>query len=405
MKKTVLLLGTMDTKGAEFGYVKEKIAKNGHRVIVLDAGILGAPQLEPDISNEEVAQAAGTSIHDLVAQGKEGVAIDLMTKGASSMVQRLYDSGKFNGILALGGSMGTSLATAVMRTLPIGIPKVMVSTMASSDTRVYLDSKDIVMIPSVADIVGLNPVTKRVLATAAGAISGMVLSDPGPIPSEKPLIGLTLHGDLMPCMRLCKGMLEEKGYEVVIFAAVGSGGKAMEELIDQGVIGGVFDLVTHEVACHLFQGICDAGPARLETAGKKGVPQLVTPAKTDILSFSPRVGLPERFKGRRVWMHNPDLGVVRLNKDEMSLVGVTMAEKLNRSAGPTAVIIPKRGLSSYGTGWEEFYDEEADLALFEILKRKLKPEIRVFEVDAHVNERSFAERATDLMDELMQKLA
>ena len=403
MGKTILVLGTMDTKGLEFAYVKEKIMEKGHGVIVVDAGILGASQLEPDISHEDVARAAGTSIRDVVAQGQEGVAIELMTKGAARIVEGLYHSGKFDGILALGGTMGTSLATAVMRRLPIGIPKVMVSTVASSDTRVYIDHKDIVMIPSVADIVGLNPVTKRVLALAAGAISGMVLSDPGPITSEKPLIGLTLHGDLMPCMRRCKGMLEEKGYEVVVFAAVGSGGKTMEELIDQGVIRGVFDLVTHEIACHLFGGICDAGPARLEAAGKKGVPQLVTPAKTDILSFSTGLGLPERFKGRRVWMHNPDLGLVRLNKEEMSLVGEIMAEKLNQSVGPTAVIIPKHGLSSYGKGWEEFYDEEADLALFEILKRKLKPEIRVFEVDAHVNDRLFAERATEQLHQLMQQ--
>ncbi len=403
MEKTILLLGTMDTKGSEFGYVKEKITENGHRVIVIDAGILGAPQLQADISNEEVAQAVGTSIRDLVAQGKEGVAIELMTKGASNIVQRLHRTGKFDGILALGGSMGTSLATAVMRTLPIGIPKVMVSTMASSDTRVYLDNKDIVMIPSVADIVGLNPVTKRVLATAAGAISGMVASDPGPIPSEKPLIGLTLHGDLMPCMHFSKTMLEAKGYEVVVFAAVGSGGKTMEELIEQDVINGVFDLVTHEITCHHFGGLCDAGPSRLEAAGKKGIPQLVVPAKTDILSFSPSLGLPERFQGRRAWMHNPDLGLVKLNKEEMTLVGETMAEKLNRAVGSTAIIIPKGALSCYGKGWEEFADEEADLALLEILKKKLRPEVSVVEVDAGINERRFAETATNLLDEIFKK--
>ncbi len=403
MEKTILVLGTMDTKGLEFGYVKEEITENGHGFIVLDTGILGAPQLESDISNVEVAQAAGTSIYDLVEQGKEGVAIDLMTKGASSIVQRLYRSGKFDGVIALGGSMGTSLATAVMRTLPIGIPKVMVSTMASSDTRVYLDNKDIVMIPSVADIVGLNPVTKRVLATAAGAISGMVASDPGPIPSEKPLIGLTLHGDLMPCRRLSRTMLEAKGYEMVVFAAVGSGGKTMEELIEQGVINGVFDLVTHEIPCHQFGGLCDAGPSRLEAAGKKGIPQLVVPGKTDILSFSAGLGLPEQFKGRKTWMHNPDLGLIRLNKQEMSLVGHTLAEKLNKALGPTAVIIPKHGLSSYGKGWEEFYDEEADSALFDVLHSRVNPQIPVIEVDSGINDRVFAEQATNLLDNLMKE--
>jgi uncharacterized protein (UPF0261 family) len=403
MGKTILVLGTMDTKGLEFGYVKEKITENGHGVIVLDAGILGAPQLESDISNEEVAQAAGTSISDLVAQGKEGVAIELMTKGAASIVQGLYHAGKIHGILALGGSMGTSLATAVMRRLPIGIPKLMVSTMASSDTRPYLDNKDIVMMPSVGDIVGLNRVTKRVLAIAAGAIVGMVTADPGPIRSDKPLIGLTLHGDLMSCMYACKSMLEEKGYEMAVFAAVGSGGKTLEELVEHGVIDGVFDLVTHEIACHLYGGLCDAGPSRLEAAGRKGIPQLIVPGKVDIITFSTGLGIPERFEGRKTWMHNPDLGLIRLNKQEMSLVAEVMVEKLNKSVGPTAMIIPQRGLSNYGKGWEHFYDEEADLALFEILKKGLKPEIQIVELDAHIKDSLFAERATDLLDEMMQK--
>ena len=304
----------MDTKGREFGYVKERIIKEGHGTIVVDAGILGTPLLVADISSETVAQAAGTDIQDVILQGKEGVAIELMTRGASSLVQGLYYSGKFDGILALGGSMGTSLATAVMRSLPLGIPKVMVSTMASSDTRPYLDNKDIVMVPSVADIVGLNRLTKRVLTIAAGAIIGMVTADPGAIQSEKPLIGLTLHGDLMPCMHTCKNLLERKGYEVVIFAAVGSGGKSLEELIEKGVINGVFDLVTHEVACHLFGGLCDAGPSRLEAAGRKGIPQLIIPGKVDILSFSGRLGPPPQFKDRKAWMHNPYLGLIRLNK-------------------------------------------------------------------------------------------
>jgi uncharacterized protein (UPF0261 family) len=403
MEKTILLLGTMDTKGLEFAYAKEKINERGHRTIVVDVGILGNPLLNPDISQEEVAQAAGTNIQEVIAQGKEGVAIELMTEGAASIVQGLYNSGKIDGILALGGSMGTSLATAVMRTLPIGMPKLMVSTMASSDTRPYLDNKDIVMMPSVADLVGLNRVTKKVLAIAAGAIVGMVMADPEPIHANKPLIGLTLHGDLMSCMDACKSMLEERGYEVVVFAAVGSGGKTLEELIEEDVINGVFDLVTHEIACHLYGGLCDAGPLRLEAAGRKGIPQLVVPGKVDIISFSTGLGIPERFKGRKPWMHNPDLGLIRLNKEEMSLVAETMVQKLNKSVGPTAVIIPTRGLSGYGKGWEAFYDAEADFALFHILKKRLKSEIKVVEVDAHIKDRLFAERATDLMDELMHK--
>ena len=405
MGKTIVLVGTLDTKGVEFGYVKEKIIEHGHRAIVVDVGVLGSPLLEPDITHDDVAQAAGTTMQDIISQGKEGLAIEQMTKGAASIIQGLYHSGKIDGIISLGGSMGTSLATAVMRALPIGIPKVMVSTMASSDTRPYVDTKDIVMIPSIADIVGLNRITERILAIAAGAVIGMAEADPGPIPSDKPLIGLTLHGDLNPGMRSIKAILEATGYEVIVFAATGSGGKTLEEWIEQGIIDGVFDLVTHEIACYLFGGLCDAGPSRLEAASKKGIPQLVVPGKLDIVSFSVARGIPQRFEGRRPWMHNPDLGVIRLNKEEMTLIGEVVAEKLNKTIGPTAVIIPKRGLSAYGTGWEDFYDAEANSALFEVLQRSLKPEIKVVEVDAQINDKLFIEKATTLFDELMHKAA
>lgn len=403
MGKTIVLVGTLDTKGVEFGYVREKIIEQGHRAIVVDVGVLGSPLLEPDITHDDVAQAAGTTLQGIISQGKEGVAIELMTKGAVSIIQGLYHSGKIDGIISLGGSMGTSLATAVMRSLPTGVPKVMVSTMASGDTRPYVDTKDIVMIPSIADIVGLNRITKRILAIAAGAVIGMAQTDPGPIPSDKPLIGLTLHGDLNPGMRSIKAILEAMGYEVIVFAATGSGGKTLEEWIEQGIIDGVFDLVTHELACHLFGGLCDAGPSRLEAASKKGIPQLVVPGKLDITTFSVARGIPQRFEGRRPWMHNPDLGVIRLNKEEMTRIGEVVVEKLNKAIGPTAVIIPKRGLSAYGGGWEDFYDAEADSALFELLKKNLKPEIIVVEVDAHINDKLFIEKATTLFDELMHK--
>lgn len=403
MGKTIVLVGTLDTKGIEFGYVKDKIVGQGHQVIVVDVGILGKPLLRPDITHDQVAQAAGTTIEDIISQGQEGVAIERMTEGAVKIIQGLYQSGKVDAIMALGGSMGTSLAAAVMRSLPIGIPKLMVSTMASSDTRPYVDNKDIVMMPSVTDIVGLNPIAKRVLAMAAGAVVGMVAADPGLVRSDKPVVGLTLHGDLTPGMRLIKALLEQKGYEVVVFAAVGSGGKTLEELTEQGLIDGVFDLTTHEIASRLFGGICDAGPHRLEAAGRRGVPQLIVPGKLDIVSFNVGLGIPPHFKGRKPWMHNPVIGVIRLNKEEMTLVGKVVVDKLNKAVGPTAVIIPRRGLSAYGKGWEAFYDVEADSALFEVLKRGLKPEIRVVEVDAGINDRVFAEKATALLDELMHQ--
>jgi uncharacterized protein (UPF0261 family) len=404
MQKTIVLLGTLDTKGMEFGYVKEKIVEQGCHVIVVDAGILGKPLLEPDITREQVAQAAGLSIEEVASTGDENKAIELMSEGATAIVEGLYHSGKLDGILSLGGTMGTALATAAMRALPVGVPKVMVSTVAAWDTRSYLGAKDITMIPPVSDIVGLNPITKRMLSTAAGAVLGMVQADPGPLPSEKPLIGLTLHGDMMPCMRVIKEILEARGYEVIVFAAVGAGGQALEEWVEQGLINGVLDLVTHEVAANVYSGLCDAGPHRLEAAGRKGIPQVVTPAKSEeAFCFNPTLGTPEYLRGRKVWVHSPVVATVRLNKEEMFVLGKVMVEKLNRATGPTAVIIPNKGFSGHDIEGDDWHDPEANSAFIQALKTGLKPEIELVELDAHIDDKIFAEKAANLLDELMHK--
>ena len=403
MQNTVVLLGTLDTKGIEFGYVKEKIMEQGCRAVVVDAGVLGKPLLQPDITREQVAQAAGSTLKDVIALGDEEKAIALMSRGATAVVQQLYQSGRLDGILALGGTMGTFLATAAMRALPIGVPKVMVSTVAAWDTRLYLGSKDITMIAPVADILGLNRITKRLLATAAGAIVGMVRADPGPLPAEKPLIAITLHGDMMPCANTAKELLEGKGYEVIVFPATGTGGKALEEWIEQGLINGVFDMITHEVMCNLFSGLEDAGPNRLEAAGKKGIPQVVAPGKAEAISFDMTHGMPEHLKGRKLWMHTSAAGLVHARKEEMALFGKVVAEKLNKATGPTAVIIPKRGFSARDRAGDEWHEPEANLALIEALKTSIEPKIQIVEVDAHINDRLFAETAAILLDELMHK--
>ncbi len=404
MPKTIVLLGTMDTKGVEFGHVKEKIIEQGCRVIVVDAGILGKPKLESDITREQVAQAAGVNLKDLASSGDENEAMEMMSKGATAIIRELYQSGRLDGILALGGTMGTALATAAMRALPIGLPKVMVSTVAAWDTRSYLGACDITMIPPVADIVGLNRLTKRMLSTAAGAIIGMVQADPGPLTSEKPVIGVTLHGDMMPSMYLIKNILEERGYEVLVFAAVGAGGQALDEWVEQGLIDGVLDLVTHEVAANLFSGLCDGGPQRMEAAGKKGIPQVITPAKSDqAYCFNPTLGIPEPMRDRKIWVHSPIVATVRLNKEEMFLLGKVTAEKLNKAIGPTAVLIPTKGFSGRDIEGNDWHDPEANLAYIQALKENLKPEIEVIELDAHIEDKIFAESAAKLIDEMMHR--
>ena len=402
MEKTIVLIGTLDTKGAEYGYIRDRIVEQGCRVIVVDVGILGKPLFQPDITREQVAQAAGVSIAQVASSGEEGEAIQPMSEGAVKIVQELHRSGKLDGILALGGSMGTMLGTAAMRALPLGIAKVMVSTQASGDTRPYVGTKDIVMIPSLADIVGLNRITKNVLTVAAGAVVGMVNAAAGPVPSDKPLIGLTLHGDLMPCANSVMELLEQRGYEVVVLHAIGIGGRTLEEWIEQGLLDGVFDLVTTEVLQRMFGGLYDAGPTRLEAAGTKGIPQLVAPGKADIITFDMTQGVPEHLRGRKLSVHTPVRVVARTTKEERAELGRVMAEKLNKAIGPTAVIIPKQGFSAADKEGNDWYDPEANLALIDALKRELKPEIKLVEVDANINDKLFAETAAILLHELMQ---
>ena len=406
MEKTIVLIGTLDTKGAEYEYIRDRIVEQGCRVITMDVGILGKPLFEPDITREQVIQAAGLSTEELTSFKEEGEAIQAMSKGAVKIVQELYQRGDLDGILSLGGTMGTYIGTAVMRALPLGIPKVMVSTQASGDTRPYVGTKDIVMIPSVSDILGLNRITKNMLTLAAGAIVGMVKVARGPVspvPSDKPLIGLTVHGDLMPCANFFTELLEQKGYEVVVFHAVGIGGETFEEWIEQGLLSGVFDLVTTEVLQRMVGGLYDAGPTRLEAAGTKGIPQLVAPGKIDTIAFNINQMIPERLRGRKLYMHTPVRVGVPTTKEERALYGKVMAEKLNKSIGPTAVIIPKKGFSGVDREGNEWYDPEANLAFIEALKKNLKKEIRVVEVDAHINDRLFAETAATLLDELMRE--
>ena len=402
MTKTVVLLGTLDTKGVEFGYVRDRLLEQGCKIVVVDVGMLEEPSLEPDITHEQVAQAGGSSMQEIVAL-KEGEAVDLVAKGAAEIVKVLYRSGKLDGILSLGGSMGTSLATAAMRALPFGVPKVMVSTVAAWDTRPFLGTKDITMIPSVVDIDGLNQITKRMLARAASAIVGMIAGDPGPPASARPLIGVAMRGNLIPCVNAFRDIVEGKGYEVVVFHAVGSGGRALEEWIDEGLFAGVFDLCPAEVTDNLFGGFLDAGPDRLEAAGRNGIAHIVAPGHVQWISLADVQNIPQRFEGRKARVHNPAIASIRANKDEMVLIGRVIAEKLNKATGPTAVLIPRMGFTLADWGGEEYYDPEADSALVEALRSHLRPGIDFVEVDAHINDKLFAETAANLLNELMHR--
>lgn len=404
-KKHIVLVGTLDTKGTEFAYVKDLIEKAGHRTISIDMGTGARGELvfAPDHPREEVAEAGGSTIAEVLAFGRAGRETEIMrimADGAKAICRRLYESGRMDGILSLGGTMGTNLGTAVMRALPFGLPKVMLSTIASGDTRAFVGTKDITMLSSVADLAGLNRITEVVLAAAALAVAGMAAA-PRVTVSGRPLIGITTLGGTTNCALQAKQQLEAWGYEVVIFHANGVGGKAMEDMIEEGLIQAVFDLSTNEVVDHMYQGWSDAGPDRLVQAGKKGIPQLIAPGNIDHMIYSSADLIPARLKGQHVHVHGPGINVIRTKKNEMVEVARFMAEKINQATGRTAVILPLKGLSVLDLCEKEFDDPEANMAYFETLKDCLKDDVEVKEVDVHVTDPAFGAVGAEMLYEMM----
>jgi uncharacterized protein (UPF0261 family) len=408
--KSIVIIGTFDTKSDEFIYIKDLITENNCNVITIDVGtgVGGDPKFPPDYPRNEVAKAAGTTIEDVLSIGKSGQevrATEMLADGAIKICQRLLQSGSLGGIVSLGGTMGTNLGTRVMKSLPFGIPKVMLSTVASGDTSSFIETSDIVMMPSIADIAGLNRITKVSLAQAAGAVMGMVAASEVAIgelkASGRPLIGVTTLGGTTGCALHFKKQLEVEGYEVAIFHSNGVGGRSMEELIEQGSIQGVFDLSIVEVIDHAYGGYSDAGPARLEVAGRKGIPQLVAPGNLDHIIYTSPEKIPERFKGQYMHRHGPSICVLRTQKNEMIEMAGVIAQKLNSARGPTAVIIPLRGFSIMEE-LEESRNPEANNAFVEALKPKLKPEIEVKEVDAYIRDEYFAKEAAEMFLKLVK---
>jgi uncharacterized protein (UPF0261 family) len=405
MGKAIVLVATFDTKAEESIYIKNLIEKNNYQVITIDVGTgwRGNLIFQADYPRQEVAKLAGSNMDEILAMGESGQEdrmMELMARGAINICQQLYESGKFHGIISIGGTMGTSLGTRIMRTLPFGLPKVMLSTIASGDTRPYIATKDIIMISSIADIAGLNRITEVTLRQAAGAVMGMTSVGEGKA-SRKPLIGVTTLGGTTNCALHIKKALQGKGYETVIFHANGCGGRAMEEMIEQDMIHGVFDLSPNEIVDHLYKGWSDAGSTRMEEAGRKGIPQLVSPGNIDHIIYSREDLIPERFKLQYIHRHGPSILVLRTKEPEMIEVGKVMAEKLNRAKGPTAVILPLKGLSILDKTVEEFNDPESNNAFFSSLSRNLNPSIEVSRVDAHITDRAFAEEAERMLSKLL----
>jgi len=400
MSKTILLIGTFDTKGAEYGYVRDLIVQRGHQVILLDAGVAGEPKIMPDISAETVAQAGSSSLAKLRAEADRGAAITAMAEGAAKLAQQLHGEGKIDGVLGLGGSGGTAIATAAMRKLPVGLPKVMVSTVASGDVQPYVGIKDISMIYSVVDIAGLNRLSRQILANAAGAVCGMAEQNVPPA-EDKPLLAATMFGVTTPCVDAVRKLLEEAGYEVLVFHATGSGGQAMEGLINDGFITGVADITTTEWCDQLVGGVLSAGPHRLEAAGKTGIPQVVSCGALDMVNFWAYETVPAQFKDRTLYKHNPNVTLMRTTRQECAELGRIIASKLNRAKGPTALFIPLRGVSAIDKEGQPFYLPEADKALFDSLRHNIRPPIELVELDMHINDPEFAAAMANRLLEML----
>lgn len=403
MKRTVAILGTLDTKGVEYKFVKDQVEANGASTLVIDVGIVGQPAFTPDIPASEVAKAAGADLNNLIKERDRGRSIATISKGAAAIVKDLYERGKFQGIISLGGTGGTAIGTTAMQALPIGVPKLMVSTVASGNTRPYMGIKDITMMPSVVDIAGINRLSRQILANAAGAIVGMVKTEVKVEAQSKPLVSATMFGVTTPCVTKARAILESAGYEVLVFHAIGTGGHAMESLIRDGFIKGVLDVTTAELADELVGGILSAGPNRLEAAGELGIPQVIVPGALDMVNFGPPETVPDKFKGRRFYQHNPTITSMRTTRGENAQLGKIMAEKLNRAKGPTTVVIPKKGLSAIDSEGQPFYDMEADAAFVKSLKSNLGGQVKLVEMDNHINDEQFARMIANLLLENMEK--
>ncbi len=406
--KKIVIIGTLDTKGEETLFVKRLIEEKGHLPIVIDCGIRGTPPFEPSVSRQAVAEAAGTTLDEIISRGDKNYAIHTMTAGTKETVLRLYRQGQLDGIMALGGVQGTMMGTAAMQALPFGVPKVMVSTVANGQTAFgpFTGTKDITIIHSVADILGLNMVTRRVLAEGAGAIVGMVEMEVAKQP-ERPAVGMTTAGVTTPCAMRVRELMESWGYEVIAFHCNGIGAKAMEELAEAGKLVGILDLSPHDIPDLLFGGIFPASPSRMEASCRKGLPQVVVPGAADFILFGGIESVPAKMLERKYIIHNPIHTHVKANHEEMVAVGRFIAERLSRSRGPARVLIPSKGFCQANIPGGPLYEPESDSGFLEGLNEELKRtgtrNVKVEVLDMHINDPSFAEAVAKKMDDMIRE--
>ncbi|AHI00767.1 Tm-1-like ATP-binding domain-containing protein [Kutzneria viridogrisea] len=401
---TVVLLGTLDTKGPEYAWLVDRVRVAGCETVLVDTGVLGEPGALADVPRERVSEQLGR----LRIDKDRGAAIAAMAEGAAELVVDLHRQGQLHGVLAVGGSSGSALAAHAMRALPVGVPKLLVSTMAAGDCSPYVGGSDITMMYSVVDIAGINQVSERVLGNAAAAIAGMALayheSERYPSRHDRPLVAASMFGVTTPAVDAARGRLEELGYEVLVFHATGAGGRSLESLADGGFLAGVLDLTTTELADDLVGGVLTAGPRRLTAAARNGVPQVVSAGALDMVNFGPLDSVPARFTGRTTHVHNPSVTLVRTTGPELAELGRRIAAKLSASTGPTAFFLPKRGFSALDAPGGPFHDPAANAEFAEQLRSGLATStVELHELDQHVNDAEFAVAAAERLHELIRE--
>ncbi len=394
--KTVAVIGALDTKGSDFTFLKAEIEKRGCQTLVIDTGVLGEPAFPAAVTREQVAEAGGTSLAELVSGNDRGEAMAVMGRGAAVIARQLYDTHRMDGIIGMGGGGGTSVATTSMRGLPLGFPKVMVSTVAGGDVSGFVGLSDIVMIPSIIDVNGINRVSRLIYSNAAGAICGMVAGE-AERGDDKPIIAASMFGNTTRAVNYAKSLLEAAGYEVLVFHATGTGGRQMEALIADGLVTAVLDMTTTEWADELLGGVLSAGAARLDAAGAAGIPQVIVPGCLDMCNFWAVDTVPEKFRDRTLYQWNPNITLMRTTADETAQLGTIFARKLNAAQGPTAVYIPLGGWSEIDLPGKPFYLPEAMTAFVSALKAELRPDIPVIEMPQDINDPAFVTATTEAL--------
>ena len=395
---TVVLIGTLDTKGAEYGFVRERLHAAGVDTVLVDCGTAGAPVIEPDVPASEVAAAVGADLAALTAAGDRGDAVTTMARGAEAVALRLHGEGRIDGLLAIGGSGGTSIASAAARALPIGVPKLIVSTMAASDTRPIIGESDLILAASVVDVAGLNSLSRRILANAAAAMAGMVSQPALERGADRPLVAASMFGVTTPSVTQAREQLEASGFEVLTFHMTGTGGRSMESLIDGGFVAGVLDVTTTELCDELVGGVLTAGPDRLTAAGRRGIPQAVSLGALDMVNFGPRETVPAAFDDRTLYVHNDQITLMRTTPEECAALGREVAAKLSAATGPTALFVPLRGVSMIAVEGGPFHDAAADEALFAAVREGVGPNVELIELDLDVNDPAFSKAMADWLE-------